>query len=86
MEFDDAAGELFIPAAEAAATDNPRLNLAGTFVAASAGSSITRGVNADGSHVVPSSHCGRRRRSNSLTVAGERARAWYQPSGEISRG
>ncbi|EFQ31422.1 beta-lactamase [Colletotrichum graminicola] len=43
-----AVGELFIPAAEAAAADNARLNLAGTFVAASAGSNMTLGVDAEG--------------------------------------
>ncbi|KAK1990264.1 beta-lactamase [Colletotrichum falcatum] len=48
----DAVGELFIPAAEAAAADNAGLNLAGTFVAASAGSNMTLGVDADGAGLV----------------------------------
>ncbi|KAK2042404.1 beta-lactamase [Colletotrichum somersetense] len=48
----DAVGELFIPAAEAAAADNARLNLVGTFVAASLGSNITLGVDADGAGLV----------------------------------
>ncbi|KAK1566233.1 beta-lactamase [Colletotrichum navitas] len=48
----DAVGELFIPAAEAAAADNARLNLAGTFVAASAGSNVTLSVDADGAGLV----------------------------------
>ncbi|KAK2059000.1 beta-lactamase [Colletotrichum caudatum] len=48
----DAVGELFIPAAEAAAADNARLNLAGTFVAASPGSNMTLGVDADGAGLV----------------------------------
>ncbi|KAK2029048.1 beta-lactamase [Colletotrichum zoysiae] len=48
----DAVGELFIPAAEAAAADNARLNLVGTFVAATPGSNMTLGVDADGAGLV----------------------------------
>ncbi|KAK2012168.1 beta-lactamase [Colletotrichum eremochloae] len=48
----DAVGELFIPAAEAAAADNARLKLAGTFVAASPGSNMTLGIDVNGAGLV----------------------------------